>query len=146
MSNIDNEIAQLAAEEKKLIEQQKKEREALRKKVAAIKKKIREEQRKLDGRRTELLGHCMLQKFNSDPGAKEAMMRDLDGFLSKPEARKLFNLFPRQIPKRTAPEPSPIFFSMLADRLSYMPDAGPGPVRRQRRPRRRSTGEATRFY
>ena len=34
-----------------------------------------------------LLGHCMMQKFSFDPGAKEAMLQDLDGFLSKPEDR-----------------------------------------------------------
>ena len=34
----------------------------------------------------------MMQKFSSDPDAKEAMLQDLDGFLSKSEDRKLFGL------------------------------------------------------
>jgi hypothetical protein len=34
----------------------------------------------------------MMQKFNSDPDAKETMLQDLDGFLSKPEDRELFGL------------------------------------------------------
>ena len=54
-----------------------------------------EGQRKLNERRAALLGHCMMQKFSSDPGAKEAMLQDLDGFLSKPEDRELFGLLPK---------------------------------------------------
>ena len=34
----------------------------------------------------------MIQKFSSDSGAKEAMLQELDGFLSKPEDRELFGL------------------------------------------------------
>ena len=92
MVNTDKELAQLAEEEKKLLEQQKNERDALKKKLAAVKKQIREEQRKLNERRAEVLGRCMMQKFSSDPGAKEAMLQDLDGFLSKSEDRELFGL------------------------------------------------------
>ena len=92
MANTDKEIAQLAAEEKKLLEQQKAERDALKKRLAAVKKQIREEERKLNERRAELLGRCMMQKFSSDPGTKEAMLQDLDGFLSKREDRELFGL------------------------------------------------------
>ena len=95
MVNTDKELAQLAAEEKKLLEQQKNERDALKKKLAAVKKQIREEQRKLNERRAEVLGRCMMQKFSSDPGAKEAMLQDLDGFLSKSEDRELFDLLPK---------------------------------------------------
>ena len=95
MPNTDKELALLAAEEKKLLEQQRNEREALKKKLAAVKKQIREEQRKLNERRAALLGHCMMQKFNSDPDAKEAMLQDLDGFLSKLEDRELFGLPPK---------------------------------------------------
>ena len=84
MPNTDKELAQLAAEEKKLLEQQKNERDALKKKLAAVKKQIREEQRKVNERRAALLGHCIMQKFSSDPEAKGAMLQDLDGFLSKP--------------------------------------------------------------
>ena len=95
MANTDKELAQLAAEEKKLLEQQKNERDALKKKLAAVKKQIREEQRKLNERRAEVLGRCMMQKFSSDPGAKEAMLQDIDGFLSKSEDRELFGLLPK---------------------------------------------------
>ena len=95
MSNTDKQLAELMAEEKKLLEQQKNERDALKKRLAAVKKQIREEQRKLNEHRAALLGHCMLQKFSSDAGAKEAMLRDLDGFLSKPEDRELFGLLPK---------------------------------------------------
>ena len=95
MVNTDKELAQLAAEEKKLLEQQKNERDALNKKLAAVKKQIREEQRKLNERRAEVLGRCMMQKFSSDAGAKEAMLQDLDGFLSKSEDRELFGLLPK---------------------------------------------------
>ena len=92
MSNADKQLAELVAEEKKLLEQQKNERDALKKKLSAVKKQIREEQRKLNDRRAGLLGHCMMQKFSSDPEAKEAMLQDLDRFLSKPEDRELFGL------------------------------------------------------
>ena len=92
MANTDKELAQLAAEEKELLEQQKNERDALKKRLAAVKKQIREEQRKLNERRVELLGRCMMQKFSSDPGLKEAMLKNLDGFLSNPEDRELFGL------------------------------------------------------
>ena len=92
MSNTDKQLAELVAEEKKLLEQQKNERDALNKKLSAVKKQIREEQRKLNDRRAALLGHCMMQKFSSDPEAKEAMLQDLDRFLSKPEDRELFGL------------------------------------------------------
>ena len=34
----------------------------------------------------------MMRKFNSDPESKEAILQDLDGFLSKPEDRELFGL------------------------------------------------------
>ena len=95
MANTDKEIAQLAAEEKKLLEQQKAERDALKKRLAAVKKQIREEERKLNERQAELLGRCMMQKFSSDPGTKEAMLQDLDGFLSNPEDKELFGLLPK---------------------------------------------------
>ena len=64
-------------------------------KLSAVKKEIREEQRKRDERLAKLVGHCMMQKFNSDPEAKEAILQDLDGFLSKPEDRELFGLLPK---------------------------------------------------
>ena len=92
MPNTDKELALLAAEEEKLLEQQKNERDALKKRLAAVKKQVREEQRKLNERRAVLLGHCMMQKFSSDPESKEAMLQDLDGFLSKSEDRELFGL------------------------------------------------------
>ena len=92
MSNTDKQLAELAAEEKKLLDQQKNERDALKKRLSVVKKQIREEQRKLKERRAALLGHCMMQKFSSDPESKEAMLRELDGFLSKPEDRELFGL------------------------------------------------------
>ena len=95
MSNTDKQLAELVAEEKKLLDQQKKERDALKKRLAAVKKQIREEQRKLNERRAALLGHFMMQKFSSDPKSKEAMLRELDGFLSKPEDRELFGLLPK---------------------------------------------------
>ena len=95
MSNTDRQLAELLAEEKKLLEQQKAERDALKKRLAAVKKQIREEERKLNERRAELLGRCMMQKFSSDQGTKEAMLQDLDGFLSKREDRELFGLLPK---------------------------------------------------
>ena len=95
MANTDKQLAELEAGEKKLLVQQKKERDALNKKLAAVKKQIREEQRKLNERRAALLGHCMMQKFSSDPETKGAILQDLDGFLSKPEDRELFGLVPK---------------------------------------------------
>ena len=95
MSNTDKQLAELAAEEKKLLAQQKNERDALKKRLSAVKKQIREEQRKLNERRAALLGHCMMQKFSSDAEAKEAILQDLDGCLSKPEDRELFGLLPK---------------------------------------------------
>ena len=92
MSDTDNQLAQLEAEQKKLIDQQKKEREALKKKVAGVKKRIKAEQLKLYERQAALLGRCMMRKFTTDAEAKEAMLRELDGFLSKPEERALFGL------------------------------------------------------
>ena len=95
MSNTDKQLAELVAEEKKLLEQQKNEREALKKRLSGVKKEIREEQRRLNERRAALLGHCMMQKCSSDPDAKEGMLQDLDGFLSKSEDRKVFGLVPK---------------------------------------------------
>ena len=92
MSDTDNQLAQLEAEQEKLIEQQKKEREALKKKVAGVKKRIKAEQLKLYERRGALLGRCMMRKFTTEAGAKEAMLRELDAFLSKPEDRTVFGL------------------------------------------------------
>ena len=83
------------AEEKKLLEQQKNDRDALKKRLSGVKKEIREEQRKLNERRAALVGHCMMQKLSSDAEAKEAILQDLDGFLSKPEDRELFGLLPK---------------------------------------------------
>ena len=37
----------------------------------------------------------MMRKFNSDPDAKETMLQELDGLLSKPEDRELFGLPPK---------------------------------------------------
>ena len=95
MANTDKQLAELLAEERKLLERQKNEQDALKKKLRAVKKQLREEHRKLDQRRAELLGHCMMRKFSSDPEAREAMLQDLDGFLSKPEDRELFGLLPK---------------------------------------------------
>ena len=95
MRNTDKELDQLATEEKKLLEQQKAERDALKKRLAAVKKQIREEERKLNERRAELVGRCMMQKLNSDAEVKNAILLDLYGFLSKPEDRELFGLPPK---------------------------------------------------
>ena len=92
MPNTDKQLAELLAEEKKLLDQQKKEQDALKQKLRAVKKQLREEERKREDRRAELLGRCMMQKFNPDPDAKETMLQELDGFLSKPEDRELFGL------------------------------------------------------
>ena len=92
MSDTDNQLAQLEAEQEKLLEQQKKEREALKKKLAGVKKRIKAEQFKFYERRAALLGRCMMRKFTTDAEAKAAMLRDLDGFLSKSEDRTLFGL------------------------------------------------------
>ena len=92
MSNTDKQLAELLAEEKKLLDQQKKEQDALKQKLRAVKKQLREEERKLNERRAELVGRCMMQKFNSDPDAKETVLQELDGFLSKLEDRELFGL------------------------------------------------------
>ena len=75
---------------------------SLKKKLRAVKKQLQEEQRKLNERRAALLGHCMMQKFSSGPEVKEAILQDLDGFLSKPEDRELFGLLPKQTPAREA--------------------------------------------
>ena len=95
MSNTDKQLAELVAEEKKLLERQRNERDALKKRLSGVKKQIREEQRKLNERRAALLGHCMMQKFNSDPESKNVILLDLYGFLSKPEDRELFGLPPK---------------------------------------------------
>ena len=95
MANTDKQLTELLAEEKKLLDQQKKEQDVLKQKLRAVKKQLREEERKRDERRAELVGRCMMQKFNSDPEAKEAILQDLDGFLSKPEDRELFGLLPK---------------------------------------------------
>ena len=71
MPNTDKQLAELLAEEKKLLEQQKKEQDGLKQKLRAVKKQLREEERKREERRAELVGRCMMQKFNSDPDAKE---------------------------------------------------------------------------
>ena len=63
-------------------------------KLSAVKKQLREEERKLNERRVELPGRCMLQKFSSDPEGKNAILLDLYGLLSKPEDRELFGLPP----------------------------------------------------
>ena len=95
MANTDKQLAELLAEERKLLERQQNEQDALKKTLRTVKKQIREEHRKLDQRRAELLGHFLIRKFSSDPEAKEAMLQDLDGFLSKPEDRELFGLLPK---------------------------------------------------
>ena len=107
MSNTDKQLAELEAVEKKLFVQHKKERDAVNKKLAAVKKQIREEQRTLNERRAALLGHCMMQKFSSDPETKEAMLQDLDGFLSKPEDRELFGLLQNKLLQEKNPETFP---------------------------------------
>ena len=95
MSNTEKQLAELLAGEKKLLEQQKKEQGALKQKLRVVKKQLREEERKLNERRAELVGRCMMKKFNSDADAKETILQDLDGFLSKREDRELFGLPPK---------------------------------------------------
>ncbi len=95
MPNTDKQLAELLVEEKKLLEQQKKEQGALKQKLRTVKKQLREEDRKVNERRAELVGRCMMQKFNSDAEAKGTILQDLDGFLSKPEDRELFGLLPK---------------------------------------------------
>ena len=95
MANADKQLAELLAEEKKLLKLQKKEQDALKQKLRAVKKQLREEERKLNERRAELVGRCMMQKFSSDAEAKNAILLDLYGFLSKPEDRELFGLPPK---------------------------------------------------
>ena len=70
MANTDKELAQLGAEEKKLLEQQKAERDALKKRLATVKKQIREEERKLNERRAELAGSLHDAKIQFRPGSE----------------------------------------------------------------------------
>ena len=116
--NTDKQLAELVAEEKKLLEQQKNERDALKKRLSGVKKQIREEQRKLNERRAALLGHCMMQKFNSDPESKNAILLDLYGFLSKPEDRELFGLPQNRLLQEKPPETSSGAFLFLDRRPS----------------------------
>ena len=95
MAKTEKQLAELMSEEKKLLERQKKEQDELKQKTRAVKKQLREEQRKMNEHRAEMLGHCMMQKFSSDLEAKEAMLRELDRFLSKTEDRELFGLLPK---------------------------------------------------
>ena len=95
MAKTEKQLAEVMVEEKKLLERQKDEQDELKQKIRAVKKQLREEQRKLNERRAEMLGHCMMQKFSSDLEAKEAMLRELDGFVSKTEDRELFGLLPK---------------------------------------------------
>ena len=92
MSNTDKQLAELLAEEKKMLEQQKKEQDGAQAKTPYRQETAPGEERKRKEHRRALLGRCMMQKFSSDPGAKEAMLQELDAFLSKPEDRELFGL------------------------------------------------------
>ena len=104
MPNTNKQLAELLVEEKKLLEQKKKEQDALKQKLRTVKKQLREEERKLNERRAALLGHCMMQKFNSERESKEAILQDLDGFLSKLEERELFGLLANRLLQEKVPE------------------------------------------
>ena len=75
-----------------------------------MKKQLQEEQRKLNERRAALLGHCMMQKFSFGPEVKEAILQDLDGFLSKPEDQELFGLLQKKLLQEKPPESFPESF------------------------------------
>ena len=120
MPNTDKELTLLAAEEKKLLEQQKNERDALKKRLAVVKKKIREEQRRLNERRAELLGRCMMQRnlvLMQEP-KRPCCRISMDSCRS----RKTWNCSDysrNRLPNRKTPEASP-GLSCSWDRLPYV--------------------------
>jgi hypothetical protein len=52
------------------------------------------EKRQLDTRRKVLLGAYLLNKIERDAEAKDAVLADLEKFLTRPAERALFNLAP----------------------------------------------------
>jgi hypothetical protein len=79
----------------KLIEQQRKlkEKEAvLKARLAKIEAKERTQDRKKDTRRKILLGALAFKKMQELPAFKEQITKDLDGFLTNPRDRELFEL------------------------------------------------------
>ena len=86
---MDRKLADLKAANRK--------REAqLRARKARLESAERARQRKLRTRRLILMGSYMEYAIEHDDSARDRLMRKLDGFLSRPADRALFDLPPRE--------------------------------------------------
>lgn len=70
------------------------QKQATERKIKALKEAEKTEKRKADNRKKILIGAMMLNKVEQNRYSYEALMRDMDSFLSRDNERALFNLKP----------------------------------------------------
>ena len=90
--NLDKTLAELTAEENKLVAEQRKERGLIRKKISLVKKRINAEAEKLEARRIVVMGSYLANKIDADPDAKAHLMRELDSYIDLQRDRDLSGL------------------------------------------------------
>lgn len=75
-------------------------RQQITNRIARLRNAERTKERKRRTRRLILIGTCVESKTKDDPDARDRLLKDLDGFLSRPRDRELFDLPPlRQTPE-----------------------------------------------
>lgn len=69
-----------------------KKQEALKNRIASIEAKKRKDDDRLLTRKKILIGAHVLEKYKDNVEAMNQLIKELDGFLTRPNDRRLFNL------------------------------------------------------
>ena len=89
---------ELKAKKIELLHAQRRQRANLQKQIRRAQSRVTTTERKRRTRRLILLGSYLEHLTGDDPGKRGSLIKDLDGFLERPQDRALFDLPPRPDP------------------------------------------------
>ena len=79
----------------KRIAELEKQKQQIANRIAQLRTIESTKERRRDTRRKILAGSCVLDRADQDPEAARRLRQGLDGFLTRPQDRALFDLAPR---------------------------------------------------
>ena len=83
---------ELKERKKELVEAQRHRKETLKRQIQRAQSRITAAQRKRRTRRLILMGSYLEHVTGYDPGKRDSLMKELDGFLERDRDRELFDL------------------------------------------------------
>ena len=86
---------ELKARKKELLQAQRRQRDNLTRQILRAQSRVSSAERKRRTRRRTHLGSYLKHLTGDDPGKRDRLRKDLDGFLERDRDRELFDLPPR---------------------------------------------------